>query len=150
MGRGLGEATKSKTVGISGRVAEGDFAAEVQEIGIGERFFEEFFDDGQKVVEGANRAERGCGWWAGSAAGGGEQEGRLDNSERDLAMGQIAGQAKIETAETVGRFGQAEVEGGQGVEVGFRIGWHGGFFLTLFFGRRIPVRCRGRGSFGLR
>ena len=62
VGRGLGEATKSKTVGISGRVAERDFAAEVEEIGIGERFFEEFFDDGQKVVEGANRAERGCGW----------------------------------------------------------------------------------------
>lgn len=84
--------------------AEGNFAAKVGAVGIRGRILEQFFDDGQEVVKGADGSGRQSVGRAADAAGRGEQESGFDQSERDLAIPELADQPKVEATDTARGF----------------------------------------------
>ena len=110
---------------FAGCGAQGDFAAQVGEIGFWDRVGEQFVDDGHEVMERADRSE---GYGVGAASGaadGGQQEGGFDDRQGDLALPQLTNQAQVEAAQTAGRFGQPEIEIDHRLAISFPISGHG-------------------------
>ena len=61
--------------------AQGDFAAQVSEVRVRDRVGEEFFDDRQEVMQGADGSQGHSVGPAGRAASGGEQKGGFDKAQ---------------------------------------------------------------------
>jgi hypothetical protein len=74
---------------------------------------QEFLDDRQNIVEGADRGERSSMVKSSRAADGGEEERRRDGVERDAAAVQFAGELPVGGTGPAESPGQASVGGDQ-------------------------------------
>ena len=73
----------------------GDFSFQIPCIAIGQRFVEQFLDDGNEVVQRPNRRESWRLRMPDQAAGPGQQQGVLDGVEGDVAVVELFGQTAV-------------------------------------------------------
>ena len=82
-----------------------EFVAEVIEIGGSGRLVEDFVDDREEVIEGANLVERRVRRIAQDTASSGQQEGVFDDGQRDVSLAELERKAAVITGVAVGRVG---------------------------------------------
>jgi hypothetical protein len=89
-----------------------ELAAEVVDVEVvDERVSEDLTDDGQEVAQGADRVEGSEGGVTVVAAAGGEENGCLDDFERDAISVELAGEGAVIAAGSEGLLGQRRPPG---------------------------------------
>lgn len=80
-----------------------EFVPQVFKIVWRQGLVEEFLDERQKVMQGANGTEWGIGWMAQQTAGGGQQEGGFDERKRELSLVELRGKVTVVARVTIRR-----------------------------------------------